>query len=79
MGLVVRQGVGPALLGVAVGLVVSWFGARAMSALLYGVRPGDPLTLVGVTALLLVVVLAASLLPARRAAAIHPGSALREE
>ncbi len=79
VGLVVRQGVAPALLGVAVGLVASWFGARTMGALLYGVEPGDPLTLAGVTALLLLVVLVASLVPARRAAAIHPGSALREE
>lgn len=79
MGLVVRQGVAPALAGVGVGLVASWFGARAMGALLYGVEPGDPVTMAGVTALLLLVVLAASLVPALRAAAIHPGSALREE
>lgn len=79
VGLVVRQGVAPALYGVAVGLVAAWIGARALSTLLYGVEPGDPLTLVGATLLLLVVVLFATLVPARRAAAIHPGNALREE
>jgi putative ABC transport system permease protein len=79
VGLVVRQGVAPALVGVAVGLGGAWIGARAMSALLYGVTPGDPLTLVGATLLLLLVVLLATLVPARRAAAIHPGNALREE
>lgn len=79
VGLVVRQGVAPALVGVAVGLVASWIGARALSTLLYGVEPGDPLTLAGATLLLLFVVLLATLVPARRAAAIHPGNALREE
>ncbi len=79
VGLAVRQGVAPALVGVAIGLVGAWLGARALGSLLYGVRPGDPLTLLGVTALLLLVVLAATILPARRAAAGEPSSALRAE
>lgn len=79
VGLVVRQGIGPAVAGVLVGLAGSWFGARALRAVLYGVEPQDPLTLAGVTVLLLLVVAAASLLPARRATRIPPASALRAE
>lgn len=78
-GLVVRQGVGPALAGIVLGLGLSWFGARTLQALLYGVEAQDPATLAVVTAVLLAVVAAATLLPARRAARIPPSAALRAE
>lgn len=78
-GLVVRQGIRPALLGIGVGLIVSWFGARMLGSLLFEVTWQDPLTLVGVVATLLVVTGLATALPARRAARILPSSALRAD
>ncbi|MEJ2205983.1 MAG: ABC transporter permease [Gemmatimonadota bacterium] len=75
--LMVRQGVAPALAGLCLGLLGAWMGARAMATLLYGVRPHDPATSVVATGLLFGVVMAATLLPARRAARIPPSSALR--
>jgi predicted permease len=65
--------------GIVLGLAGSFFAARVMEALLYGVKPGDPATLAGVTALLLAIALAAAWIPARRAARIDPVEALREE
>jgi ABC-type lipoprotein release transport system permease subunit len=50
-----------------------------MTALLYGVRPQDPITIASATAVLLGVVLLATLLPARKAARISPVEALRAE
>jgi putative ABC transport system permease protein len=65
--------------GIVLGLAGSFFVARVMGALLYGVKPGDPATLTGVTALLFAIALAAAWIPARRAARIDPVEALREE
>ena len=63
------------------GCVVGAFGVAAVSRLarsvLFGIAPQDPLTLVTTAAVLLTAVLAASWLPARRAARINPVSAMR--
>jgi ABC-type antimicrobial peptide transport system permease subunit len=66
-----------ALIGVVIGTVASYAVAGAISALLFGTRPSDPLTFAGTVALLLVVALLAGFLPARRAARIEPMVALR--
>jgi len=79
VGMVVREGMAPAVVGVALGLGGALAGGRALDALLYGVEPNDPATVASVTALLLAVTLAATLLPARRAVRIPPSTALREE
>ncbi len=79
VGMVMRQGVAPAVLGVVVGLGGAWYAGRALSSLLYGIRPYDPLTLLSVTALLLAVVAVATLVPARRASRIAPATALRDD
>ncbi len=79
VGLVVRQGIGPALLGMALGLAGAFAAGRLISGLLYGVEPTDPKAWVAATVLLLSVVLVACSVPARRAARIPPASALRAD
>jgi putative ABC transport system permease protein len=66
-------------IGLAVGTVLTMAAGSAAASLLYGLKPRDPLTL-GISILgMAVVALAASLLPAQRAATVHPMVALREE
>jgi putative ABC transport system permease protein len=79
VGMAVREGVAPALVGIVVGVMGSLFGSRALRSLLYGVEPQDPSTLVAVTGILLAVVLAATFVPARRASRVPPSEALRIE
>jgi putative ABC transport system permease protein len=79
VGLVLRQGLVLAGVGVAVGLGASLLAMRALASLLFGVSDLDPVTYAGVTALLLGVAVAACLVPARRAALIDPMQALRAE
>jgi predicted permease len=77
--LVLSQGLALALAGVAIGVPASMAVRRLFSEMLYGVRPIDPLTLAGVSLLLLMVALAACYLPARRATRVDPLVALRYE
>ncbi len=77
--LIVGQGVGLALIGVAVGLGAAFLLTRAIRSLLFGVSPTDPLTFVAISLLLLVTAVIASLLPARRATKVDPLVALRNE
>ena len=77
--LVVGQGARLALGGLGIGVLASVGVSRLLSALLYGVRPGDPATLAGVALALGGVALLASWLPARRASRVDPMVVLREE
>jgi len=77
--LVVGSGVRLALLGVAAGTLLALGAARLLSNLLFGVRPVDPLTFLGIAAVLVLVSALASYLPARRAAGVDPAIALRAE
>jgi putative ABC transport system permease protein len=79
LAMVVRQGVSLTALGVALGLVGAVAATRAIGAMLFGVSRLDPLTYVGVVALLGIVSALASALPAWRAARVDPASALRAE
>ncbi|MGA2537541.1 MAG: ABC transporter permease [Terracidiphilus sp.] len=65
--------------GIAIGLGASIVLARFVGSMLYGVAPSDPLTLSSAAALLLLVALGASWIPARRASSIQPIEALRHE
>ena len=65
--------------GLVLGLGLAFLATRGMAALLYGVRPTDGATYLGVCAVLGVVALAASWLPARRASRADPMEALRGE
>jgi putative ABC transport system permease protein len=77
--MMVRQGLTISLTGVAIGLILAIFLTRAMNSLVFGVSASDPLTFAAVSALLLFVAIAASLLPAYRAMRVDPAIALRHE
>ncbi len=77
--LVVRQGVGLTLVGVAVGAAGALVLGRFASSLLFGVAPWDPVTLATVSVLLLAIAFGACYRPARRAATVDPVEVLRGE
>jgi putative ABC transport system permease protein len=66
-------------LGLALGLVAAFNISRFLESLLFGVRPNDPATFVGVPVLLLIVTSLAALVPANRATRVDPVVALRQE
>jgi ABC-type antimicrobial peptide transport system permease subunit len=68
-----------AAIGVAIGLALSLATTRILATLLFEIKPNDPMTLAFAAVLVLVVTLAASYLPARRATRVDPLVALRYE
>ncbi len=76
--LVLRQGMTVVASGVAIGLALSLLLGRAFSRMLFGLSPADPLALIGASAVLLLVALLASYLPALAASRMEPMKALRE-
>ncbi len=77
MRLVLGHSLAMTLIGIGIGLVLSFAVSRVIQSLLTGVTPTDPLTLGGVSLLLATVAMIASYLPARRAARVDPLTALR--
>jgi putative ABC transport system permease protein len=78
-GLILRQGLWKAGIGVVLGLVGAALLSRSMTTLLFNVQPTDPAVYVAVSFLLIAVALLASYLPSRRASRIDPLVALRDE
>jgi macrolide transport system ATP-binding/permease protein len=74
-----RQAVWILLVGSAVGLGVSFLATRIMSSVVYGVSAYDTASVIGASLLLVLTGLAASYIPARRAANVNPMQALRAE
>ena len=77
--LIMGEGLRLALVGIGVGLVVALLLTRTMESLVYGIRAVDPATFVLVPVLFAIVALAASYLPARRAAGVDAAVAFRQE
>lgn len=77
--MVVRDALGLAAAGVALGALAALWTSRFLASLLFEVTPADPLTLAAVSLLLLAAAASAAWLPARRAARVNPLAALRTE
>ena len=79
LGMIVRQGLQLAVIGVMLGLAGALTLTRILASSLYGVSAFDPLTFAAAPALLLLVAIAACLIPAMRAASVDPMRTLRYE
>ncbi|HXY11487.1 MAG TPA: ABC transporter permease [Terriglobales bacterium] len=79
LGMVLRQSVGALAAGLTLGLAGAFSATRVMGSLLFGIRPTDPMTFSSMAAILAVVALIASYIPARRAAQVDPLVVLRRE
>ncbi|HXM42166.1 MAG TPA: ABC transporter permease [Bryobacteraceae bacterium] len=79
VAMVMREAGRMLAIGVVMGVALSLVAGRGAGSLLFGLKPYDPLTLVGAAALLAVIAAAASFVPARRASKLDPMVALRDE
>jgi putative ABC transport system permease protein len=79
LGLVLREGLALAAAGLALGLAGAWALRRVLESLLYGVAPDDPAAFAGAAAVLVVIALVATLLPARQALRVDPARTMRVE
>lgn len=77
--MVLRQGITPVLIGLALGLAASVWLSRVVAQYLWGVTPTDPATLAAVATILLGIALAASWIPAREAVRLDPVKSLNAE
>jgi predicted permease len=77
--MILRQGIVPVAVGAAVGLTLAAASARIVAAYLFGIPPVDPVTFCGVSAVFLLIALAACYAPVRRATRIEAVDALRYE
>jgi putative ABC transport system permease protein len=77
--LILREGLALAAAGVLLGLALAAVATRLLSSLLFGISPLDPITFAATSAILVATALAASYIPARRAAGTDPMESLRAE
>jgi putative ABC transport system permease protein len=78
MRLILKQGMSVVLAGVLIGFVAALFVGRLLGRMLYGVSPGDPISIGGAALVLITVALLACYVPARWASRVDPLVALRE-
>jgi putative ABC transport system permease protein len=78
-GLVIGEGLRMSAIGIGIGLVIAVASTRVMSSMLVDVKPTDPLTFGAIVLVFLGIAAAACWIPARRAAAMDPNVALRQE
>jgi len=76
---VLWQGLQMAAIGVSMGIALSLAATRLLTSLLFEIKPIDPATLALAAVLVVLVTVAASYFPARRASLVHPMVALRHE
>jgi putative ABC transport system permease protein len=79
LGLMLRRGAALALAGIAIGLAGAFAVTRVLATMLYEVKPADPPTYGAIAAVLAVVALAATYIPARRATGVDAATTLRAE
>lgn len=79
VGLIVRQGGGQLALGLLIGMPLAYIASQGLGFMVFGVEPGDPLTLGVTLSVLAVAGLVACLIPARRALRVSPMVALRAD
>jgi ABC-type antimicrobial peptide transport system permease subunit len=79
LAMVLREASSLSVMAIAAGVGASILSARFMKSVLFGVASSDPITRWSAAGLLLIVALASSWIPARRAAHVHPMDALRRE
>jgi putative ABC transport system permease protein len=79
LGMVLREGIGMALTGIAIGVGLSVWLTRVLERLLFQVSPTEPSTITMIAGLLLLVAVCASLVPAWRGASVDPAMALRAD
>jgi putative ABC transport system permease protein len=77
--LILSQGLRLAVVGIALGAIAAAMAGRLLESMLYGISSVDPVAFAGAGALLMLVALAANLMPARSAMRIDPLRALRSE
>jgi ABC-type antimicrobial peptide transport system permease subunit len=77
--MILRETLYLVLAGLVLGVPAALVGAKLISAQLFGLKPTDPLTLIGAAVVLTVVAMLAGYLPARRASRVNPLNALRYE
>lgn len=76
---IIVQSLVVAILGLLPGLLAAWAGAQWIAGLLHGISPSDPATYLAVAGVIVGITLIAAIVPARRAAAVEPLTALRAD
>jgi ABC-type antimicrobial peptide transport system permease subunit len=83
IGQMIRQSIKPGIIstviGLAIGLVLAQIGTRSLQGLLYGITPADRITYIVVGLSVLIIAIAASLIPALRIVTLDPSKTLRQE